>query len=69
MREAGRIMEEILKYLGKRGSVNKEDIKYRFRLEKEKNERILKFLLDLKLIEIKNERIKITESGIEFLRL
>lgn len=68
MEEAGRIVEEILKYIKEEKSVRKEDIKDKFGLEEEKIERIQKLLLDLKLIEM-NDRTKITESGLEFLEL
>ncbi|MCK4527878.1 hypothetical protein KAW18_10945 [candidate division WOR-3 bacterium] len=69
MEEAGRIVEAILKYLREEGSVRREDVKDTFGLEEEKIERILKFLLDLKLIEMNNNQIRITESGLEFLQL
>ena len=68
MEEAGRIVEEILKYLKEEGSVRRENIKDTFGLEEEKIEEILKFLLDLKLIEMDNQ-IRITEAGLEFLQL
>ena len=69
MEEAGRIVEAILKYLREEGSVRREDVKDTFGLEEEKIERILKFLLDLKLIEMNNNQIRITKSGLEFLQL
>jgi predicted HTH transcriptional regulator len=68
MEEAGRIVEEILNYLKEEGSVEREDIKDIFGLEEEKIEEILKFLLDLKLIEM-DCQIRITKSGLEFLQL
>ena len=68
MEEAGRIVEEILKYLREEGSVEREDIKDTFGLEEEKIEETLKFLLDLKLIEM-HCQIRITKSGLEYLQL
>jgi len=68
MEEAGRIVEEILKYLREGGSVEREDIKNTFGLEEEKIEEILKFLLDLKLIEM-HCQIRITKAGLEYLQI
>jgi len=68
MEEAGRIVEEILNYLKEEGSVSREDIKDTFGLEEEKIEGILKFLLDLKLIEM-HCQIRITKAGLEFPQL
>ena len=68
MEEAGRVVEEILKYVKKERSASREDIKDTFGLEEEKIEGILKLLVDLKLIEMDNQ-IRITESGLEFLQL
>ena len=69
MEEAGRIVEEILKYLREEGSVEREDIKETFGLEEEKIAEIQEFLLDLKLIEMGCQRLKITKLGLEFLQL
>jgi Mn-dependent DtxR family transcriptional regulator len=70
MEEAGRIVEEILKYLKEKESVGREDIKDTLRLGEEKMEGILKFLLDLELVEMNEQKqIRVTESGLEFLRL
>ena len=69
MGEADRIVEGILKYIREEGSVKREDIKDTFGLEEEKIEEILKFLLDLKLIEMGCQRLKMTKSGLEFLQL
>jgi len=68
MEEAGRIVEEILKYVKEARSVSREDIKDTFGLEEEKIEGLSKFLLGLKLIEMDNQ-IRITKSGLEFLQL
>ena len=69
MEEAGRIVEGILKYLREEGSVEREDIKETFGLEEEKIAEIQEFLLDLKLIEMGCQRLKITKSGLECLQL
>jgi len=68
MEEAGKIVEKILNYLKEEGSVEREDIKNTFRLEEEKIEEILKFLLKLKLIEM-DCQVRITKSGLEFLQV
>jgi len=68
MEGAGRIVEEVLEYI-KEGGIRKEDINGKFGLEEGKVERMLKFLLDLELIEMNGEKIKITASGLEFLQL
>ena len=68
MEEAGRIVEEIIKYLKEEGSIEREDIKNTFGLDEEKIEETLKFLLDLKLIEM-HCQIRITKSGLEFLQM
>ena len=69
MEEVGRIVEGILKYLREEGSVEREDIKETFGLEEEKIAEIQEFLLDLKLIEMGCQRLKITKLGLEFLQL
>jgi len=68
MEAAGRIVEEILKYIKEEKSVKREDIKDKFGLEEENTEQILKFLAKLKLIGEDNQ-IKITELGRGFLQL
>jgi hypothetical protein len=55
METAGRIIEKVLKYINEEeGTVKREDIKDKFGLEVEDAERILQFLVTLKLTEIDN---------------
>ncbi|KAF5437009.1 hypothetical protein C5S35_06160 [Candidatus Methanophagaceae archaeon] len=70
MKEAGRAVEQILKYLKEEGSVNIEDLKDKIGIEEEKKGALIDFLLNLKLIGIeRNNQIMITGSGLEFLGL
>lgn len=70
MKEAGRAVEQILKYLKEEGSVNIEDLKDKIGIEEEKKGALIEFLLNLKLIGIeRNNQIMITGSGLEFLGL
>ena len=62
MEEAGRIVEEILKYLREEGSVEREDIKDTFGLRGRENRRNTKVLTGFKtyrdgLSKIKNDKI------------
>lgn len=52
MEAAGRIIENLLRYIKEEGSVKREDIKDKFGLGDENSEQILQFLVTLKLIGI-----------------
>ncbi len=55
METAGKIIEKVLKYINEEeGNVKIEDLKDKFELEEEDAERILHFLVTLKLTEIDN---------------
>lgn len=70
MKEAGRVVEQILNYLKEEGSVKIEDLKDKIGIEEKKKGALIDFLLTLKLIKIeRNDQIRITRSGLEFLGL
>lgn len=70
MKEAGRVVEQTLNYLKEGGSVKIEDLKDKIGIEEKKKGALIDFLLTLKLIEIeRNDYIRITGSGLEFLEL
>ena len=70
MKEAGRVVEQILNYLKAEGCVKIEDLKDKIGIEEKKKGALIDFLLTLKLIKIeRNDQIMITGSGLEFLEL
>ena len=63
MEVAGRIIEDILKYIKAERSVKREDIKARFGLEEEDAKQIIQFLLKLRLIGIdRNEVLQVSKE-------
>ena len=70
MKEAGRVVEQTLNYLKEEGCVKIEDLKDKIGIEEKKKGALIDFLLTLKLIKIeRNDQIRITGSGLEFLGL
>ena len=63
MEAAGRIIEDILKYIKAERSVKSEDIKERFGLEEEDAKQIIQFLVNLRLIRMdRNEVLQVSKE-------